>query len=97
LALTAEEAKDLRSDLVAMAERLVADCDWVPAGRVFATVAVCRAELARTGVHGRGLIDATEAMARSRIRAQAPDRPPGGHGVQPGRRRHPDGTSAAEA
>ena len=67
-----DEARKYRSDLVGVTERLIEDFDWVPAGRVLATVAVCRSELARTGVRGEGLLEATEAMARSRMNARAP-------------------------
>jgi len=64
-----EQMREQRSDLLALAEGLIAQYDWLPAGRVIATVAVCRSELSRMGVRGVGLIDATRAMACARIDA----------------------------
>ena len=52
-----------------MTERLIADYDCVPAGRVLAIVALCRSDLYRAGVWGDGLIAATEAMVRGRMDA----------------------------
>ena len=64
---TAQAARRFRSDLLALTDRLIADLDWVPSGRVMATVAGCRSELARLGVPRDGLLAATEACVRLRM------------------------------
>jgi hypothetical protein len=52
-----------------MTERLIADYECVPAGRVLAIVALCRSDLLCTGVRGDALIVATEATVRARMDA----------------------------
>jgi hypothetical protein len=70
---TAEDARQFRVALLVMTERLIAEFrPLAPAGRVMATVAVCRTELSGMGVRGDGLLDATEAMVRVRLSGWAP-------------------------
>ncbi len=72
----AEDERRRRAALLAMSERLVAHYrDAMPSGRVTAAVAVCRSELHRLGLRGDGLLEATEAMVRSRLNAHV-DKPP---------------------
>ena len=65
--MTIEEAKVLRVELLTMTERLIAEFDGTPAGSVIAVVALCRRQLAATGVNGVGLTYATESMARRKL------------------------------
>src|SRR5690348_18045975 len=65
--MTAGEATQIRSALLDLADRLIFELDWVPAGRVIATVAACRTDLVRVGARGDGLLAATEACVRRRI------------------------------
>ncbi len=65
--MTVEEARRLRDELVALTERLVGEFESSPAGRVIAVVALCRHQLAEAGLHGDGLVYATESMARTRM------------------------------
>ncbi len=65
--MTIEEAKTLRIALFTLTERLIAEYEYAPAGRVMAAVARSRQQLAVAGVHGLGLIDATESMARRKL------------------------------
>jgi hypothetical protein len=56
---------------MAMSDQLVvAYAGSASAGRVLATVAVCRSELHRAGVKGAELIASTEALARARLAGQ---------------------------
>ena len=65
--MTVEEARKHRVELVALTERLIAEFGTTPAGRVIAVVTLCRHQLAETGLHGDGLVLATESMARTRM------------------------------
>jgi len=65
--MTIEDAKILRVAELTMTERLIAEFDGTPAGRVIAIVALCRRQLDAVGVHGVGLTYATESMARARM------------------------------
>ena len=65
--ITGERVRQERAALVAMTERLIAEYNWVPAGRVMVTVAGCRSELLRMGLRGEGLLLSAEAMARTRM------------------------------
>ena len=69
---TAERLRRERAALLALTERLIAEHDCVPAGRVMATVAACRSELHRKGLHGEDLLRSAEAMARSRMHLFSP-------------------------
>lgn len=62
-----ERKRALRVGLLDLADSLVADYDWLPAGCVTAAIAVCHSELVGSGLEGPGLLDATEAMVRSRL------------------------------
>lgn len=65
--VTAEDAKSMRVALLTLTERLIAEYEGAPAGRVIAVVVRCRHQLAVAGVHGVGLVDATESMARTTL------------------------------
>ena len=68
---TAEAARKVRSGLLDLTNRLIADLNWAPAWRVTAAVAAYRSELSRGGVPRDGLLAATEACVRSRMQAPA--------------------------
>jgi len=72
--MTIEEAKVLRVELLTMTERLIAEFDGTPAGSVIAVVALCRRQLAATGVNSVGLTYATESMARTKMSKAAKPR-----------------------
>ena len=74
--MSASEARQFRSALLDMTDRLIFDLDWVPAGRVIATIVACRSELVRVGARGDGLLAATEACVRRRIDSPSPARGP---------------------
>lgn len=65
--MTIEAARPRRMELLTMTERLVAEFNSAPAGRVIAVVAQCRRQLVAAGVHGMGLTYATESMARTKM------------------------------
>jgi hypothetical protein len=65
--MTVDQARNLRTEMVALTERLIAEFDRTPAGRVIAVVTLCRHQLAEAGLHGDGLVYATESMARTRM------------------------------
>ena len=71
--ITAERVRREKAALVAMTARLVAEYDWVPAGRVMVTVAACRSDLLRIGLRGEALLQSAEAMARTRMNLSARD------------------------
>jgi hypothetical protein len=68
---TTSDAMKFRADLLDLTERLIADLDWAPAGRVMATVVACRSDLSRGGVQRDGLLVATETCVRSRLQPPA--------------------------
>jgi len=62
-----DDTRKARLALVAVIDRLIAEFDGAPAGRIIAVVALCRHQLVETGLQGEGLVVATEAMARTRM------------------------------
>jgi hypothetical protein len=62
-----EDISTLRVELLAITERLIAEFDDTPSGRVIAVVALCRRQLDAAGVLGTGLTYATESMARTKM------------------------------
>ncbi len=67
-----DEARRDRAALFATIDRLASDYDWAPTGQILATVALCRSELMRAGLHGDGLLAACEAMTRIRLDSRLP-------------------------
>ena len=65
--MTIQEAKTVRLGMFTMTERLIAEYEGEPAGRVMAVVARSRRQLVVAGVRGVGLLDATESIARTKL------------------------------
>ena len=69
--LTINDAKTRRIGMFTMTQRLIAEFEGAPAGRVIAVVARSRHQLVISGVHRLRLIHATESVARTNLRNAA--------------------------